>query len=382
MTVNNIDLVNIDSDISKKVLNSIIKKEKIEFEKLNILNLKNKVTKLKKEYEMRLKSSKHNKKLFKNQIFWELLEKKLVNYKITYKNRSQEKKNDKFNILFSDLSKSLGFTPSLLFLLIFSEKTEQYLKVNKLYQEIKKILDGEELNNTDKINFFNAFLKKKIIFVTPLCPDYAHIKIADGFYKYTFKKLNDGLGLIGKRFISVMDKLYEVLNKNKINYTHYLLYGDFESYSKNICRRLKISEKQFIEKVERSAQKMKKNTKGKCKVGLIVKNFTDKKRWTKTCRLNEKRIKKKYNNDIKFKKLIEEITNSRKMLYSSWFPNLEKKNYKSIVIKQGAEYSSMGEIFFSKLKNPIVIALDHPKMKTFYGINSNITVIYGKPRYV
>ena len=79
---------------------------------------------------------------------------------------------------------------------------------------------------------------------------------------------------------------------------------------------------------------------------------------------------------------IEEIVRSRAMLYSSWFPNLNKENYNKLVVKQGAEYTSMGDLFKKKFKNPIVLGLDHPKMKKFYNINSKITVIYGKPRYV
>ena len=81
--------------------------------------------------------------------------------------------------------------------MIFSEKIKDYIKINKLYQKIKKILDSEDLNNEDKINFVNLFSKKQITLITPLCPDYEHIKVGNGFYKYTFNKLNDGLGLIG-----------------------------------------------------------------------------------------------------------------------------------------------------------------------------------------
>ena len=35
------------------------------------------------------------------------------------------------------------------------------------------------------------------------------------------------------------------------------------------------------------------------------------------------------------------------MLYSSWFPNFNQDQYKNLVIKQGAEYSSM-EIYLIK----------------------------------
>ena len=52
------------------------------------------------------------------------------------------------------------------------------------------------------------------------------------------------------------------------------------------------------------------------------------------------------------------------------------------MIKQGAEYTSMGDLFSKKINNPVVFGLDHPKMGVFYNINVNIPVLYGKPKYV
>ena len=86
--------------------------------------------------------------------------------------------------------------------------------------------------------------------------------------------------------------------------------------------------------------------------------------------------------EVILKVLEDEIVNSRSMLYSSWFPNLSRDFYKKLVIKQGAEYVSMGDLFSKKFNNPIILGLDHPKMKVFYKLNSRIPVIYGRARYV
>ena len=88
------------------------------------------------------------------------------------------------------------------------------------------------------------------------------------------------------------------------------------------------------------------------------------------------------NNEKNFKILLLKILESRLDLYKSWYPNLNRKKYLNLLIKQGAEYTSMGDIFSEKIKNPIIFGLDHPKMGTFYSINKNIPVLYGKPKYV
>ena len=37
-------------------------------------------------------------------------------------------------------------------------------------------------------------------------------------------------------------------------------------------------------------------------------------------------------------------------LYKSWYPYLDEKQYLNLLIKQGAEYTTMGEIFSKKNK--------------------------------
>ena len=84
------------------------------------------------------------------------------------------------------------------------------------------------------------------------------------------------------------------------------------------------------------------------------------------------------------KRLINEITSSRTALYSSWFPDMNESNYNKLVIKQGSEYTSMGDLFTKKFKNPVVLGLDHPKMAVFYDLNhgKHLPVVYCKPKYV
>ncbi len=85
--------------------------------------------------------------------------------------------------------------------------------------------------------------------------------------------------------------------------------------------------------------------------------------------------------DIVFKKIILDITASRSALYSSWYPNYTENDYRDLVIKQGAEYVTMGQMFVEKFKNVIIIGLDHPKMGFFYNIFDDVTAIYGRPKY-
>lgn len=375
------EFILIDSFTSKKVLSSIMDDKKINLKKLKLENFEKKITQIRKDYLIFKKKLKITNFKYKNYIFWELIKKKFNIKNIILKERNQKKKAEKVNILFSEFTKALGFTPSLLFLLIYQDKIKKIIEGNKILEEITQAVGTDNINNEERLRIINALVKKKISLITPLCPDYEHIKISSNFYRYTFNKLNEGIGLIGKKLVSNLDKVHNILRKNKIKFTHYLQYGDFESFSKDICQRLKISEKEFITKLCKSITSLKKHTNKNCKISMIVKELTTKKNWIAECNKNEKKLRSLYNTDLNYKRLINKILISRSTLYSNWFPSYKQKEYIGLVIKQGAEYSTMGTLYFGKYENPIVLAFDHPKMKTFYGLNFNIPVLYGRQMY-
>ena len=46
-----------------------------------------------------------------------------------------------------------------------------------------------------------------------MCPDYEHVRISENLYKYTFEKLNDGYGLIGKKLLKIIEDVHILLKK-------------------------------------------------------------------------------------------------------------------------------------------------------------------------
>ena len=371
----------IDSKASKYILNTIIEKNRINFQEHNLKKYKQKIQKLKKDYEFISQKSPSNSK-YKYYFFWELVKNKYDIKELTLKERNQKKKSGKVNIEFSNFGKILGYNPSLLSMLIFEKEFQLLIKTQKFFEEIEEVCELESIRTKVKLSLIQSILKGKLEIITPLCPDYEHVNIGMGLYKYTFNKLNDGLGLIGKRLSKIINNFHNILSKHKIKYKHYLYYGDFESYSKAIQKRLNVSEKEFIGKLKKSSVKMRSKVNNLADVDLLVERLSKKNIWLKNCKENEKKIKAKYDKDIKFKILINEISSSRTELYSSWFPDKTEKDYRNLVMQQGAEYTTMGDLFKKKFDNPIVLGLDHPKMADFYSLNVEIPVIYGKPRYV
>jgi len=372
----------IESEVSKRVLKSILENIPIDYKKLKIYNYKKQILELKKNYEDK-KKSRIKKLDYKYQIFWNIVEEK-YNKKIDIVKRQQNKKNKNFNIIYSDFANTLGFLPSLLTLLIFDDEIKNLIKYENFFKDLQKSGDFDQISFMQKISFIKKIQENKVSIITPLCPDYEHVHIGLGLYKYTFNSLNGGLGLIGKRLVKIIKEIHKVLNKYKISFVHHAYYGDFEAYSKEICKRVKSNEKEFIEKLIMSKKKLKKTIKEINEVDLLVKSLSSKKDWKEKCKKNEKYISNLINTKIAFKKTINEILSSRMDLYKSWYPELKESEYLNLVIRQGAEYASMAEIFQKKIDNPVIFGLDHPKMGIFYNLSSNLNlpVLYGKPKYV
>ena len=91
---------------------------------------------------------------------------------------------------------------------------------------------------------------------------------------------------------------------------------------------------------------------------------------------NEKKIFYKYNNDKKFMQEINSIARSRKKLYKTWYSDLCESEHFKLVMDQGAEYTTMGDILSENYTNPLIIGADHPRMKIFYYFNTTIPIIY------
>ena len=293
---------------------------------------------------------------------------------------SGNKKNE-VNINFTYFIKFLGFNPSLLSLLIFSKEIKKIVKQNNFFESLQNKIDLENISSSERINFINLLDKKEINLVSPLCPDYEHVKIGNNLYKYTFKKLGNGLGMMGLRFHSIYSDLLKLFLKENTKLNLHLLYGDFEGFSKLNCKRLKETEASFLKKIDQSSQKLSQKINYKKTCSAVVKELADKKKWKAGVKKNIQIIKNKMKKDLEFRIKVLEIAESRAHLYASWFPTLKKSKYLDISIEQGAEYTTMGDLFFKKYKNLCVLAFDHSKMKIFYTLNNSFPVLYGKRRY-
>ncbi len=361
--------------LDEKILNYVTEKE--------VKNFKDRIKKIR----LKLKNSSP-----RNLPIYTIIKEK-------YKDFSWSKINQHFDIKTGNIDIKMRVSlASLLFGRVNSNKSFLQKKYNYKFKkkinlktqiDIKKFFDDSNIIYPDDLNF-NLFIKtlekafdeKKIDIVSPICPDYSVEYIAPGLYQFTFKELNSGIGVIGKKILKNLDKIHNFFKKHKIKVNHVIAIGDFEALSDRILKKINCSQKEFLKKLKLSQKEFRNSSLIKIKTPMFTDLCGGLDEWIKINNKNLKKLKKKqFTNTTLTHEKIMKIALTRKELYQRWFKNFDEKQIEEIIYTQGAEYAAMGEIIKKKFKNPLVIGADHSRMGIFYKLSSRFPIIYIENKY-
>ena len=367
---------------SKEIINFIKDNKKTLSFKLEKNDL-SKIEKIRKEYNSIKKKTENN--IPRNLPFYKIIKNK-------YNDFTWDKINKHYDIEFDPkyINQRITLASLLLDRVKKKKKKESKNAVNKKERLIKQFLDSDifiKVNPENKKLFLKLIASldntDELTIISPVCPDYSAIKKAPGIYEFTFKKLNSGIGVITEKLLENLEKIHSFFKSIDVNFRHIVAIGDFEALSKDILKNLKLTEEAFISKLRLSQKKLLKTTKCKIEVPLFTEIDGGLDTWKKIYKLNYSKLKKNDFGKSKInKKIISEIAQSRIKLYEKWFKNITKKRLYEIIIRQGAEYTTMGDFVSKKYKNSLIIGADHFKMSDFYKINSSsLPILYLKNNY-
>ncbi len=340
----------------------------------------NKIEKIRKEYNIIKKKNKNYTP--RNLPFYKIIKRK-------YKDFTWDKINKHYDIKFNSSYINQRVTLASLLLEKITKKIEPKNAKNKKEKLIKQFLNSGifvKINEENKKMFIKLISSlgnsDELIIVSPVCPDYSAIKKAPGIYEFTFKELNTGVGIVTQKVLDNLSNLHIFFKSYGVKFRHIVAIGDFEALSKDNLKNLKLTEKKFLSRLKLSQKKLLNSTKYKIEVPLFTEIDGGFKNWKKIYKQNYSKIKKFNFGDSKMnKKLMLEIANSRIKLYEKWFGKITKKKLEEIIIKQGAEYATMGDMVSKKYSKSLIVGADHFKMSEFYKINTNLPVLYLKNKY-
>ena len=233
------------------------------------------------------------------------------------------------------------------------------------------------VSNPFKIN------SEKHLFIAPVCPDYSHVKTADGNYRYTFEGIGNGIGLVASKAISnaeILMKTFQDSPRILRNIDIKFLVGDFEAKERNL-NSLGINYDSFIKKIEGSIFAINNTTR------FSAIKFTDLCGGLPNWVAGENMIK--LSNRIEnFDDLInvmpsinhKNILISRIPLYRRWFSGYS--DFKNIFVEQVIEYMLMGKIISEYYgSSTFLLASDHRAMRPYYTSASKINLVGSSTSY-
>lgn len=263
----------------------------------------------------------------------------------------------------------------------FKSFDEQLNQFQKLLTSINAVT-GDNFEKKILMQWFQRGLRgEKLTILSPVCPDYSYIELGRGLYKFTFESLGTNVGVTARKLVEHHLTLKSFFDHFKFDIRYIAAIGDFEALSPENLKQMSLTKAQFITKLKLSQEQLSKELHAGYETPLFSEICGGIHQWKKNY-LECKNIVETYASKNKNVSTLTEIMKSREPLLRKWFGSeMTETEIKKIVIKQGAEYTCMGKIALSNLKNPLILGVDHPKMSSFYQIEQSIPVLYLRTNY-
>lgn len=294
-----------------------------------------------------------------------------------------------------------GLRPTLTSLLLHLVDQEARSDLHKSYKEVYAL-------DSDTVHQLSEFLRKvntvrltseqmsalvgwiqrgmsgeSSTILTPICPDYAHETLGQSLYRFTFDGIGMGVGVTAKRLVSSIDDVHQFFHQIGTRFRHIAAIGDFEAFSSENCKRVGVSQVQFIAHLVESQNALKQATNASLEVPLFTELCGGAENWKKMYGeiLAEFRQGNFGETGID-QNWLEAIARARKPLLQRWYGQLTNDLLKETVIRQGAEYATMGAVALEYLGNPLILGVDHAKMAPFYSFKKKTPVLYLTSSYM
>ena len=294
-----------------------------------------------------------------------------------------------------------GLRPTITSLLLNLVECEAKTDLHKLYRSVYA-LDGETVDQLSKflrkvgaVRLKGAQMENLVDWIkrgmqgaestvlTPICPDYAYESLGSSLYIFTFDGIGIDVGVTAKRLVSAVKDVHQFFHHINTPFRHIAAIGDFEAFSNANCERVGVSEEVFIESLKLSQAALQKESPAPLEVPMFTDLCNGRKQWERTYNeILEQFIIGNFGHTGLEKLDLKKIANARKPLYRRWYGELTDEEAMEIVIRQGAEYATMGSIALSELKNPLILGADHAKMAPFYSFKGQIPTLYLTSSYI
>lgn len=217
--------------------------------------------------------------------------------------------------------------------------------------------------------------------ISPVCPDYSAEAGEERTYRFTFAGVGSGCGLAGLRLLESIEGLHKLFQTmtGASTLTHHVCVGDFEAFSPDNLATVGLTEDLFLENNRRTADALAAAS----PVPIVASLFTDhcggRNGWMQRYEGMLARFEAGEFGILCESALVRTAAEARRGLYERWHgvaATASSDFLRSIVIRQGAEYATMGAVIAERFANPLIIGADHQRMAPFYQFVADLPVLY------
>jgi hypothetical protein len=205
--------------------------------------------------------------------------------------------------------------------------------------------------------------------VSPVCPDYSVESSDDRQRRYTFDKLNSGIGPMAALLYRSLPKLHALFSGclRLPNFEHFVCVCDFDGFYENNLRRLGVTEAQFRAKVLESCEALRGQAPGGITASLLSEHCGGKVGWLRELGGTRKRLSQIEDGDEWESATIRDIARERRALYQRWLGEDKSESLIEVLVTaQGIEYATAGRVIKSRFQNPLILTAGNAKWERFF----------------
>ena len=229
--------------------------------------------------------------------------------------------------------------------------------------------------------FRRGLAGEQLTVVSPVCPDYETVDGVAAKHRFTFNGLGTGSGVPAARLLRSLPKLRQLFDATfGLDCRDRVCPGEFEGFSRANTERLGITEAEFAARVRRSCDALREVLDDDVTVSPFSALCGGRSGWVRRYESMLGRFRAGIFGPLAQSTMVTEAADARRSLYDRWYrvDNMPDDFYRDLVIRQGAEYATMGEIIETNAgcPNPLVLGADHAKMSPFYNLGAELPVLY------
>jgi hypothetical protein len=213
-----------------------------------------------------------------------------------------------------------------------------------------------------------GFSGEPVTIVTPICPDYSYESSTEGEPYYTFESVGGTIGVAGERLFETLPALHRLLSELGVrNFKHVACLGDFDGFSDETVRRVKVTREEFRACILGSREALRARAPVPLEPGLISDLCGGEAGWIQEVSDMRRRFGRNEFRHILTQEKGEAIRTERRAAYQRWYGTSVRERFiEMLVAFRAAEHATVGKLIAQAYPDALIVGVGDGGFSRFY----------------